>query len=118
MRLSRYTQSLRCIHDNGDEFRAQEFTDTLRYYGIQNGSTAVKNPQANLIVERMHHTTGNIFRSMAIETQNNNHCILPADLNDFIDTAPLASTQSAITASIQESPEAFVYQRNVMIPIQ
>jgi hypothetical protein len=51
-----------------------------------------------------------------------NQCqILPTDLNDFVDTA-LASTQRPINATIhsvtKETTGAFIYQRDMMLPIQ
>ena len=121
MWLARYPRPLRCIHDNGGEFIGQEFQDTLKHYGIQDCPTTAKNPQANSIVERMHLTAGSIFRAMVTEAQKNNRHLLPADLDDYVDTA-ISSTQYAISAIIhsitRESPGAFVYQRDMMLPIQ
>jgi len=121
MWIARYPRPLRCIHDNGDEFTAQEFQDTLKYYGIQDVATTVKNPQANSVVERMHLTAGSIFRSMVTEAQRNKRHLLPADIDDFVDSA-LASAQYAINATVHSvtrtSPGAFVFQRDMMLPVQ
>ena len=121
MWLARYPRPLRCIHDNGSEFIAQEFQDTLKHYGIQDVPTTVKNPQANSIIERMHLTAGTIFRSMVTEAQLNKRNLDSRDIDDFIDTA-LSSAQYAINATIhtitRTTPGAFVYQRDMMLPIQ
>jgi transposase InsO family protein len=119
--LCRYPTPKACIHDNGPEFVAQEFQDVLRYYGIKDAPTTSKNPQANSIIERVHLTMGNMLRALVLETRNHNQQPLPADLNDYIDTA-LSCTKQAINATVhsttKESPGAFVFQRDMILPIQ
>lgn len=121
MWLSRYPCPLRCIHDNGSEFVAQEFQDTLKYQGIQDVPTTVKNPQANSIIERMHLTMGTMLCSMITEAQQNGRSLLAQDIDDFVDSA-LASCTYAVNATVHsvtnESPGAFVFQRDMMLPIQ
>lgn len=119
--LARYPRPLRCIHDNGEEFVRQEFQDTLKHYGIQDVPTTVKNPQANSIIERMHLTAGSIFRSMVAEAELNDRHLISSDIDDFVDTA-ISSAQYAINATVhsvtRETPGAFIYQRDMMLPIQ
>jgi hypothetical protein len=119
--LSRYPTPQICIHDNGPEFVAQEFQDVLRYYGIQDAPTTSKNPQANSIIERVHLTMGSMLSTIISEARENNRQILPADIEDFVDTA-LASTQKAINATVhsvtKETPGAFIFQRDMVLPIQ
>ena len=119
--LARYPRPLRCIHDNGEEFIRQEFQDTLKHYGIQDVPTTVKNPQANSIIERMHLTAGSIFRSMVTEAEQNGRHLISSDIEDFVDTA-ISSAQYAINATVhsitRETPGAFIYQRDMMLPIQ
>jgi hypothetical protein len=119
--LCRYPTPTRCIHDNGPEFTAPEFQDVLRYHGIKDVPTTAKNPQANSIVERAHLTMASMIRTMVAEARNNNRRILPQDIDDFVCTA-LACTQKAINATvhtiIQESPGAFIFQRDMLLPIQ
>jgi Integrase core domain. len=119
--LCRYPTPTRCIHDNGPEFTAQEFQDVLRYYGIKDVPTTSRNPQANAIVERAHLTMASMLRTMILETQNSNRRLLPQDVDDFVSTA-LACTQKAINATVhsitKESPGAFIFQRDMLLPIQ
>jgi hypothetical protein len=119
--LCRYPTPTRCIHDNGPEFTAPEFQDVLRYHGIKDVPTTAKNPQANSIVERAHLSMASMIRTMVAEARNNNRRILPQDIDDFVCTA-LACTQKAINATvhtiIQESPGAFIFQRDMLLPIQ
>lgn len=102
MWLSRYPRPLCCIHDNGSEFIGQEFQDLLKYYGIQSVSTTVKNPQANDIIERMHQTAAvhSFDLWLLSEAQLAGCHLILADVEDFVDAAPLVSVQHAINSSI------------------
>ena len=117
--LSRYPKPNKCIHDNGGEFIGAPFLGLLRSAGIQSRPTTVKNPQANAICERLHLTMGNILR---VITQTNP----PTDeeeADQVIDNA-LATcihvTRAAINQTMQTSPGAFVFQRDMLfdIPVQ
>ena len=48
-----------CGHDNDPEFMFQEFWELLSEYNIKFKLTTIKNPQAQTLVERMHHTLTN-----------------------------------------------------------
>jgi hypothetical protein len=65
---------------------------------------------------------GNMLRALILETRSRNQQPLPADLEDFIDTALVACTKQAINATIhsttKESPGAFVFQCSMILPIQ
>ena len=56
-----------CGHDNGSEFMYQEFQELLSRYNIKSKSTTIKNPQAQALVERMHHTLANQLRVRVLE---------------------------------------------------
>ena len=51
-----------CGHDNGPEFMYQELQELLSQYNIKSKPTTIKNPQAQALVERMHHTLTNQLR--------------------------------------------------------
>ena len=118
--LKRYPRPLRCIHDNGGEFIAPPFKQLLQHMGITNVTTTVKNPQSNSVIERMHLTFGQILRAILAETKlsNEQHSY---HLNSFIDSS-LASSLYAINCAINSttnvSPGAFVFQRDMILPIQ
>ena len=118
--LARYPRPLRCIHDNGKEFVAPPFQHLLQHMGIANVTTTVKNPQANSVVERMHLSFGQILRSILAETKISNTEQHSSLLDSYIDSA-LASSLYAINCALHSttkvSPGAFVYQRDMLLPI-
>ena len=61
--LARYPKPMKCIHNNGGEFKGQEFQDKLSQWGIANVPTTNKNPMTNAICEWMHLVVGNILRA-------------------------------------------------------
>ena len=63
---------LQCIHDNGGEFTGHEFQTLLQQQGISDKPTTVKNPQANAICERMHHTMANQLRPSLMQNPPQN----------------------------------------------
>ena len=79
-----HTMPMRCIHDNGPEFTAQEFQDILHYFGIKDAPTTARNLQANSIVERAHQTMASMLHTMTLETRQNNCPLLCADIDDFV----------------------------------
>ncbi|KAG7366933.1 integrase core domain containing protein [Nitzschia inconspicua] len=64
--LARYPRPLACIFDQGTEFEGA-LHRCLHRNGIQAVPTTVKNPQANVICERMHSTLGDILRTLLME---------------------------------------------------
>ena len=114
--LSRYPRPNRCVHDNGTEFTGWTFVELLARYGIKDVCTAVRNPQANAICERMHQTIGDILR-VVLHTnppQNMN------DANQVMDNA-LATCMHAmrcsVSAPIGTTPGAMVYGRDMIMDV-
>ena len=105
--LARYPRPDSIIHDQGTEFFGFHFQQMLQRNGIRPRPTTVKNPQANAICERMHHTVGNTLRTLATLNPPNG-----ADTaNRLVDTA-LANCMFAIRASVHGSlQELYLYYR-------
>ena len=62
--FSSYHWPTQIICNRGTEFMG-EFTRIARKgYGLKTTPITARNPQANLIVERVHQTMGNMFRTM------------------------------------------------------
>ena len=60
--LCRYPRPAQVIHDNGSEFIRAEFQEMLHSFDITPVPTTVKNPQANLVIERVHLNMGDHCR--------------------------------------------------------
>ena len=117
MWLSRYPTPVNVIHDRGGEFTGPEFQTLLATNNIQPRPITVRNPQANAICERIHHTMGDMIR-VTVNEQGN-----PANLPDAIDLVDniIARIQRALRTTIhrtlQISPGAFVFHRDMMLNI-
>ena len=118
--LSRYPRPLRCIHGNGTEFTAPPFQQLLQHYGIQNVTTTVKKTQANSVIERMHLSFGQLLHSILAEAKISNNYQHSNLLHSFIDSALSSSIYAinlAINTTTKVSPGAFVFQRDMVLPI-
>ncbi len=64
--FSRYPRCRYIIYDNGSEFKLH-FQSLCNTYGIKRKPTSVKNPQANVILERIHGVLGNMLRTSELD---------------------------------------------------
>ena len=114
--LSRYPKPNRCVHDNGNEFIAMEFQNLLYQFGIKNVPTNKRTPTANSICERMHQTVGDILRVVS-------HTNPPQNMNDAqqvmdnVLATCMHATRCAVNASMETSPGALVYNRDMLLDI-
>ena len=114
--LSPYPKPDRVIFDQGGEFIGAEFQGMLITNGIKPVPTTAKNPQANVVCERMHRTVGDILWTHVPEMKAENL----QTANMLIDTA-LASASYALRATANAtfgvSPGALVFQRDMQLNI-
>ena len=54
------------IHDKGGELAGEEFQTMLLHSNINFAPNTTKNPQGNVICERMHQSVGNILRTLLL----------------------------------------------------
>ena len=113
--LSRYPWPTRVIHDNGTDFKAK-FLQLLAQMGIKSVPTTVKNPQSNVIIERVHKTMGDVLKVLL-------HVSPPTTLDDadeMVENA-LATCQHAcrvaVNHTMQTSPGAMVFNRDMILNI-
>jgi len=87
----------------------------------QNVTTTVKKTQANSVIERMHLSFGQLLRSILAGAKINNNEQHSDLLNSYIDTA-LSSSLYAINSAINSTTKvfsgAFIFQRDMLLPIQ
>jgi hypothetical protein len=81
--LSRYPKCCYIIYNNGSEFKLN-FEYLCKTYGIKCKPTAVKNPQANAILESLHQVLGQMLHSSKLDMAKT---ITPDDVNVFLDNA-------------------------------
>ena len=102
----------RLVHDNGGEFIGPEFQFLLQGCRIKDVPTTSKNPQANVICERMHQTLGNVLRTLLHGQTPLN--ITGARAKEFIDEA-LSLTMHAICtgahSTLGSSPGSLVFNK-------
>jgi len=64
--LTGYPWPMNLTYDRGTEFMG-EFAQIIEHdYGIMRKGTTVRNPQAYLVLERVHQTLGNIIRTFDV----------------------------------------------------
>ena len=114
--LSRYPRPNRCVHDNAKEFIGSDFVRLLAQMGFKDVCTAVRNPQSNVICERMHQTIGDILQVVL-------HTIPPQnmdDANQVMDNTlatAMHATRCAVSGPIWTSPGALVYGRDMIMDV-
>jgi hypothetical protein len=114
--LARYPQPLRCVHDNGGKLVGADFQHVLEINGLKDVPTTIKNPQSNVICERMHQTAGNVLRTL--ELINPPQRLQEAQtLVDSALATTMHATHTAVHITLRVSPGAFVFQRDMFLDI-
>ena len=116
--LARYPKPMKCVHDNGGEFRGQAFQEKLAQWGIADAPTTSKNPMANAICERMHLVVANILRTRF----NNPNAAPDAQAAQQVIDDALASCNHAMrcavsTALMNNTPGEMVFGRDMLLNI-
>jgi hypothetical protein len=114
--LSRYPRPLRCIHDQGPEFISNPFQHVLAINGIQDVPTTVANPQSNAVNERLHQTVENALRTILHAHHPANQAEAATIIDNCFATARFA-VRSAVHRTLNVSPGAMVFQRDMVLPI-
>ena len=114
--LAWYPWPSHCKHDNGGEFTGVAFIHMLHVNGVKDVTTTVKNPQANVICERLHQSISNTLQTML-------HTYPPDTIdqaNDIMDTCFATAAHAskvAIHCTLNMSPGALVFQRDMILNI-
>eukprot|EP00957_Ditylum_brightwellii_P120865 9218210-Ditylum_brightwellii.AAC.1 len=103
-----YPMPKACIFGNGTEFKA-EFLEMLQSYGIKKIPTTVKNPLANLIVERVHLTLAEMFRVINFQGQH-----WRREVERILQSTDWAM-QSTINTTIKYSLGQMIFGRDMII---
>ena len=112
--LSCHPKPVRIICDQGTKCKNIAFKSFLVHQGIKGVPCAVKNPQSNAILERVHDVIKTSLRSEASSIADEE------DANQLVDCV-LASAQCTVRVCINKtcglSPGNIVFQRDMLPPI-
>eukprot|EP00977_Amphora_coffeiformis_P007532 scaffold1646_cov115-Amphora_coffeaeformis.AAC.1 len=88
----------------------------LHMNGIQSVPTTVRNPQANAICERMHKTVQDSLNTY-IRSNPPQEVTTALELIDTLLAASSRAIRSAVHTTLQVSPGALVFHRDMFLPI-
>ena len=114
--LSCYPYPLRCLHDNGNEFLGPAFSFMLERNKIKSVPTAVKNPQANAIVERMHQ----FISTMIAISLRENPPLKYEEVSTLVFRKCIVvqySIRSTINMTLKHIPGELAFGRDMLLPV-
>ena len=111
--LSRYPRPIRCICDNGSEFK-KDFKHVINEFGIKYRPTTIKNPQANGIVERVHGVINDMLRTNDLD----NYTFDPVDpWGDLLANVAWA-LRSLTHSTLNATPGQLVFNRDMLFDMK
>ncbi len=110
--MYRYPQYCYSIYDNGLEFKLH-FETLCNSYGIKRKPTTIKNPQTNVICERIHQVLGTMMRTSELDMADS---VKSADIKTFIDNAAWAICSTYHTV-LKVSPGAAIFGQDKLFDI-
>ena len=108
----RYPRCRNIIFDNGSEFKLH-FKRLCKEYGVKPKPTTIKNPQANAILEQIHHVVITMIRTSEIDMADS---VRPSDI-DMILTNVSWAIRSTYHTVLKASPGAAIFGRDMLFNI-
>jgi hypothetical protein len=102
--FSRYPRCQYIIYNNGSKFKLH-FQSLYDTYGIKHKPTSVKNPQANVILERIHAVLGNMLRTSELDMAE---LVKACDIDVFLSDAAWA-IRSTYHTVLKASPGTAIF---------
>jgi hypothetical protein len=102
--FSKYPHCQCIIYDNGSGFKLH-FQSLCNTFGIKGKPTSVKNPQANVVLERIHAVLGNMLRTSELDMAKT---VNPSDIDVFLSDAAWAVPSTYHTV-LKTSPDAAIF---------
>ena len=109
-----YLRPFSCCHDDGRKPTGWKLQELLNDFEVKDTPTTSRNPTSNDICERMHHTVGNVLRTLI-------HTEPPGTLADakiLIDSALATASHAARTNASQAtgySSETLAFYRDMLL---
>ena len=108
----RYPRCRNIIFDNGSEFKLH-FKRLCKEYGVKPKPTTIKNPQANAILERIHHVVMTMIRTAEIDMADS---VAPSDIDTILTNVSWA-IRSTYHTVLKASPGAAIFGRDMLFDI-
>ena len=115
--LSRYPRPVRCVHDNGPEFRGHEFQFRCLDAGIEAKPTTASNPQSNGIVESVHRSIGVVLRTLFSVYRPVNQGDAQRLIEQALATAMHPTRCAAHSSLARQTPGGLVFRRDMYLDI-
>ena len=110
--FSRYPRWWNIIYDNWSEFKLHSKT-LCDSYRVKHKPTSIKNPQANAILERVHHVLMAMVRTSEIDMADS---VAPSDIDVVLTDAAWAICSTYHTV-LKASPGATIVGRDMLFNI-
>ena len=115
--LARYPHPLGIVHDNGPEFTGHDFQFPLDYAGITPVRITPYTPTANAVIESVHHTIGQVIRTLIHLKPPQNTADADSVVDEAIATAMHACRCAPNTSLGNFTPGALVFQRDMLLDL-
>ena len=110
--FTRYPLPQRIVFDHGTKFMAELAKMCQNDYGLKRKPITARNPQSNVIIERIHQTIGNIIRTFDVSNSVNN------DPWSGILAATMFAVRATYHPTLQASPMQLVFGRDAILNIK
>ena len=107
--FTRYPWPQQIIYDRGTEFMGEFRRMVQEDYGITTKPITSRNPQANSILERVHQTIGNMFRTCQVQYSED------TDPIDGVLAACMFAVRATYHTTTQATPSQLVFGRDAIL---
>jgi transposase InsO family protein len=107
---------MHCVHDKGGEFIGSSFQWLLELFNIKDVCSTSKNPQPNAICERIHHTVGNVLRTLVHANPPQNMTQARDIIGDALATA-MHTMHTTVATTLGSAPGALAFARDMFLNV-
>ncbi len=111
-----YSCPVQCLHDKGGEFIGQNFQWLLEIFSIKDVCSTSRNPQSNVICERMHQTVNNMLRTLVHTNPPHNMTQARDIIDDALATA-MHAMQTTIASTLGSTPGALAFAQDMFLRV-
>eukprot|EP00957_Ditylum_brightwellii_P036434 2758683-Ditylum_brightwellii.AAC.1 len=112
--MTRYPYTTQVVLDRGKKFMTEFSEMILKDYGVKKKPIAVRNPQANCIIERMRQIIGNMIRSFEVHSTNIDEKYPWMGILSVVRFA----TRATVHTTMQATPIQLVFDRGAILNVK